>query len=133
MPSGPEKNWLPRSASVIFQPCMLTWGIFRTGQMNGSSMTRKPGKLPSQTIQQSYSLEYGDAAIEVHTDSISKGEQVLILDDLLATGGTASAAVELVRRLGGNIAEVAFVIELSGLKGREKLPDVPVFSLLQYD
>jgi len=94
---------------------------------------RKPGKLPHKTIKQSYKLEYGEAALEIHTDAIKKGERVVVFDDLLATGGTASAAVELVRKLGAEVVEVAFLIELSGLSGRSRLKGVPVFSLLRYD
>lgn len=93
---------------------------------------RKPGKLPYQTIRQSYSLEYGETALEIHTDAVEKGERVLIFDDLLATGGTAQAAVELVRKLGAVIVEVSFVIELGPLRGREKLRGLPVFSLIHY-
>jgi len=94
---------------------------------------RKPGKLPYETLRVSYSLEYGEAAIEVHKDAIKPGERVLVLDDLLATGGTAAAAVALVRKMGGEVVEAGFVIELSGLKGREKLSGVPVFSMVSYD
>ncbi len=94
---------------------------------------RKPGKLPYETISVSYALEYGEATIEVHKDAIEKGERVLIFDDLLATGGTAAAAVALVKKLGGEVVEVGFVIELAGLKGREKLTDVPVYSMISYD
>lgn len=94
---------------------------------------RKPGKLPHDTLSEAYMLEYGEAAIEIHTDAIAKGERVLIFDDLLATGGTAAASVALVRRLGGDIVEVSFIIELAGLKGRERLNGAPVFSLIQYD
>ncbi len=94
---------------------------------------RKPGKLPYETIRVSYSLEYGEAAIEVHKDAVAKGERVLILDDLLATGGTAAAAVELARKLGGEVVEVGFIIELAGLKGRKKLTDVPVYTMVSYD
>lgn len=94
---------------------------------------RKPGKLPYETIRVSYSLEYGEATIEVHKDAVTKGERVLILDDLLATGGTAAAAVELAKKLGGEVVEVGFIIELAGLKGREKLTDVPVYTMVSYD
>ena len=94
---------------------------------------RKPGKLPYRTISESYALEYGEATLEVHNDAILPGERVLVLDDLLATGGTAAAAVALVKRLGGEVVELCFVIELKVLKGREKLRGVPVFSLLSYD
>jgi adenine phosphoribosyltransferase len=94
---------------------------------------RKPGKLPFDTIRQSYELEYGEAAIEIHKDAITKGERVLIFDDLLATGGTAAAAVELVKRLGGEVVEAGFVVELNALKGRKKLPGISVFSLISYE
>ena len=94
---------------------------------------RKPGKLPYDTVTESYSLEYGDSALEVHKDAITPGDRVLIFDDLLATGGTAAAGVALVRKLGGEVLEAGFTIELKGLKGREKLTGTPVFSLIQYD
>ncbi|UCG52978.1 MAG: adenine phosphoribosyltransferase [Candidatus Latescibacterota bacterium] len=94
---------------------------------------RKPGKLPYETIKESYALEYGEAALEIHKDAIQQGDRVLILDDLLATGGTAAAAVSLVKRLGGEVVEVCFLIELKPLGGRCKLNGTPVFSLLSYD
>ena len=93
---------------------------------------RKPKKLPSSTIREEYQLEYGVDALEIHTDAITKGEKILIVDDLLATGGTALAAAHLVERLGGTITELAFLIELSFLNGREKLKGYPVFSVVQY-
>jgi adenine phosphoribosyltransferase len=94
---------------------------------------RKPGKLPAETVKISYELEYGSNALEIHKDAIVKGQRVLIVDDLLATGGTAAATAELVRNLGGEIAGLAFVVELDFLKGREKLASYDVFSLLHYD
>jgi adenine phosphoribosyltransferase len=93
---------------------------------------RKPGKLPWKTIQEKYSLEYGEAAIEMHLDAVSKGERILILDDLLATGGTAAAAARLVERQGGIVEELVFVIELSALNGRESLEKRRVSSLMVY-
>jgi adenine phosphoribosyltransferase len=93
---------------------------------------RKPGKLPSKQVEATYELEYGTDTLTIHEDAIEKGEQVLIVDDLLATGGTVSAMVELIQKLGGNIVEAAFLVELAFLGGREKL-SVPVFSLLQYE
>lgn len=94
---------------------------------------RKPGKLPHETLRESYALEYGEASLEIHTDAVKPRARVLVVDDLLATGGTAAAAVSLVKRLGGEIVEVCFVIELKGLKGRDKLTGTPVFSLLSYE
>ncbi len=94
---------------------------------------RKPGKLPYKTIEEPYQLEYGSDRLAIHEDAISEGERVLIVDDLLATGGTISATVNLVKKLGGNVISVAFVIELLGLKGRERLSGIPIVSLLTYD
>jgi adenine phosphoribosyltransferase len=93
---------------------------------------RKPGKLPYETISEDYSLEYGTNSLEIHTDAISAGENVLIIDDLLATGGTAEAVVKLIKRLGGNIVGVEFLIELDFLNGRRKLEGYPVNSLIKY-
>jgi adenine phosphoribosyltransferase len=94
---------------------------------------RKPGKLPAETVKVSYELEYGSNALEVHKDAIKEGQRVLIVDDLLATGGTAVATAELASSLGAQIAGLAFVVELDFLKGREKLAKYDVFSLLHYD
>lgn len=94
---------------------------------------RKPGKLPASTISESYSLEYGENTVEIHADAIRSGQNVLLVDDLLATGGTMAAACRLVERLGGKVARIVFLIELSFLGGREKLPDYEVVSLIQYD
>lgn len=99
----------------------------------GLVLLRKPGKLPARTLKEEYDLEYGSAALEVHEDAISVGENVLIIDDLLATGGTAVAACKLVQRLKGNISGVAFLIELEGLNGASKISAyAPVVSLLKY-
>jgi adenine phosphoribosyltransferase len=94
---------------------------------------RKPGKLPAATYRVEYELEYGSNALEIHRDAIERGQRVLIVDDLLATGGTAVATAKLVSSLGGEIAGMAFVVELDFLKGREKLGAYEVFSLLHYD
>ncbi len=94
---------------------------------------RKPGKLPADTEKEEYSLEYGTDAIEIHKDAITQGESVLLHDDLLATGGTACAAVHLIEKLGGKIVQVSFIIELSFLHGREKLTGYDVRSLVTYD
>ena len=94
---------------------------------------RKPGKLPAATLSESYALEYGTNSLEIHVDAIEKGQRVLIVDDLLATGGTARATCNLVEQLGGTVVGLAFAIELNFLKGREKLKGYEVFSLIQYD
>ncbi|GAB4413441.1 MAG: adenine phosphoribosyltransferase [Anaerolineae bacterium] len=94
---------------------------------------RKPGKLPAETIAESYALEYGTNTLEVHVDAIEKGQKVLIVDDLLATGGTAKATCGLVEKLGGQVVGLAFAIELTFLNGRDVLKGYNVFSLLQYD
>lgn len=93
---------------------------------------RKPGKLPARTIQQSYDLEYGSDTLEMHHDAVGSGQRILIVDDLLATGGTARAAVDLVQGAGGDVVSLAFVIELQFLKGRDKLDGIPTFAALQY-
>src|SRR6059058_920 len=93
---------------------------------------RKRGKLPWKTEQESYQLEYGEETIEIHADAITRGERIAIVDDVLATGGTAAAASRLVERLGGTVVSMAFLIELAFLKGREKLEGYDIVSLLQY-
>lgn len=93
---------------------------------------RKKGKLPFQTYEQSYDLEYGSNTIAIHTDSIRHGSRVLLIDDLLATGGTAAAAAQLLRKVGANILETTFFIELSFLNGRSKLEGYPIRSLVVY-
>ena len=99
----------------------------------GFVLVRKKGKLPRETITESYDLEYGQAEIEIHTDSIRPGQKVVLIDDLIATGGTAAAAVRLVERLEGEVVKVAFVMELAGLEGREKLKGLDVEALLVYE
>ncbi len=98
----------------------------------GFILVRKKGKLPREVISEDYDLEYGKATLEIHTDAIKKGQKVVILDDLIATGGTTEAIVKLVERLGGEVVKIGFVIELAGLMGREKLKDYDVFSLITY-
>jgi len=98
----------------------------------GFVCARKPGKLPHKTVSAEYALEYGTDRLEVHADAIKPGQKVLVHDDLLATGGTARAKIELVEKLGGEVVGVAFIIELTGLGGREKLAGYDVFSLIQY-
>jgi adenine phosphoribosyltransferase len=98
----------------------------------GVVLVRKPGKLPHKTHRASYTLEYGEDSLEMHQDAIVKGQNVVIADDLLATGGTASAVVDLVKKTGGNIVECAFIVELGELNGRERLSPHPVFSLINF-
>jgi adenine phosphoribosyltransferase len=94
---------------------------------------RKPKKLPAETVKHTYELEYGTDTLEIHKDAISKGQRIIIVDDLLATGGTANAVVQLTRSLGAEIAGMAFVVELDFLNGRQKFDGIDVFSLLHYD
>jgi adenine phosphoribosyltransferase len=96
------------------------------------ALARKPGKLPWLTIRESYSLEYGTDSLEVHRDAIVEGDRVAVVDDLLATGGTALAAVKLVEQLGGTVVDVGFLIELAFLNGRGKLAGYPVQSFITY-
>lgn len=93
---------------------------------------RKPKKLPFTTISASYALEYGTDSLEIHTDAIQKGDKVLIHDDVLATGGTAKAVCELVEKLGGEIVQVNFLMELTFLNGREKIKQYPIFAAMTY-
>jgi len=93
---------------------------------------RKPGKLPAKAIKETYNLEYGQDALEIHEDAIEKGQKILVVDDVLATGGTAAATAQLVRKLGADLQGMAFLIELLFLNGKSKLPGEQVFSVLQY-
>jgi adenine phosphoribosyltransferase len=111
----------------IFAPALA----YRLGA--GFVPVRKPRKLPSKTVSVTYELEYGSDQLEIHQDAVKPGQRVLLCDDLLATGGTARAAIELVRKLGGDLVGAAFAVELSFLNGRAKIPGVDVFSLLKYD
>ncbi len=94
---------------------------------------RKKGKLPWKTIQETYTLEYGEDTLEIHEDAIGKGEKVIIVDDLIATGGTVGATVKLVRKLGADIIECAFIVELPDLKGRDQIQDCKVFSITAFE
>jgi adenine phosphoribosyltransferase len=93
---------------------------------------RKPGKLPAKALKETYDLEYGKDALEIHTDAVGQGQKILVVDDVLATGGTAAAAAQLVKKLGGNLHGMAFLIELLFLNGKSKLPGEKVYSVLQY-
>ncbi len=94
---------------------------------------RKPGKLPAATLREEYALEYGTDAVEIHKDALQPGQNILILDDLLATGGTVAATSRLIERLGGNITGISFLVELAFLKGRDKISDYEVHSVIIYD
>jgi adenine phosphoribosyltransferase len=96
-------------------------------------LVRKKGKLPCETISESYDLEYGKAEIEIHTDAIKPGQKVVLVDDLIATGGTIEAAIKLIERLGGVVVDNLFLVELAGLKGREKLKDYKVDAVVTYE
>ncbi|MBQ0042841.1 MAG: adenine phosphoribosyltransferase [Lachnospiraceae bacterium] len=96
-------------------------------------LIRKKGKLPCETVEKSYALEYGTATIEMHKDSIKKGQKVLVVDDLIATGGTTKAMIELIEELGGEVAGVVVMMELCGLNGREAIKGYPLYSAIQYE
>ncbi len=116
------------SRGFIFAPCVA----YNLGA--GFVPVRKKGKLPAETLSVDYELEYGSNTIEIHRDSLEPGEKVVIIDDLIATGGTAAATARMVEELGAELVEMAFMIELTFLKGRENLPeDTEVFSILKYD
>jgi len=110
----------------IFAPAMAT----ACGA--GFIPIRKPGKLPAETVSVEYQLEYGTDKVEIHRDAVTKGENVLLVDDLLATGGTALAAIQLLEKLGANIIGISFLVELDFLKGREKFADYNIHSLVHY-
>lgn len=98
----------------------------------GLVLVRKKGKLPRETISMEYELEYGTAEVEMHKDSVKPGQKVVVIDDLIATGGTVEASIRLVEALGGEVVKVLFLMELAGLKGREKLKDYDVDSVIIY-
>lgn len=118
---GPEARGFVLGASIAY-----ALGI-------GFVPVRKPGKLPADTLKFTYNLEYGSDSLEIHKDAIKPGQRVLIVDDLLATGGTISAVAKLVEQLGGEVAGISFIIELTGLNGREKLEGYEVNSIIQYE
>lgn len=96
-------------------------------------LVRKAGKLPCETVSKTYDLEYGTATIEIHKDAIEKGQKVVLVDDLIATGGTMKAAAELIEELGGEVVKIAFLMELAGLEGRKVLADYDVASVITYE
>ena len=99
----------------------------------GFILVRKKGKLPRETVSEKYDLEYGTAELEIHRDAVKPGQRVVIIDDLIATGGTTEAIVKMVERLGGKVVKIGFVMELAGLKGRERLKGYDVESLIVYE
>ncbi len=116
----------PEARGFIFGcPVAYSLGI-------GFAPVRKPGKLPRETIEVQYDLEYGNNALSLHADAVKKGQRVLIVDDLLATGGTVEATIKLVEKLGGIVVGCAFFIELAELSGRDKLKDIEILSLIKY-
>lgn len=96
------------------------------------NLIRKPGKLPAETLSESYKLEYGENTVEIHKDAVKKGDKIVICDDLLATGGTARASAKLIEKLGGKVVSILFLIELTDLKGRDKLKGYPVDTIIKY-
>lgn len=108
-------------------------GILAEKLNSGLVLVRKPGKLPAETVSESYELEYGTDKVEIHKDAIEKGQKVLLIDDLIATGGTALASCKLIEKLEGEVVECCFPMELPDLKGREKLAKYPVFSLIKFE
>jgi adenine phosphoribosyltransferase len=112
----------------------FVFGAVLAYQLNvGFVPVRKKGKLPYKTVSEQYTLEYGKNTVEMHEDAITEGEKVVIVDDLIATGGTIEAAVKLVKKLGGDILECAFIVELPELKGREKIKDQKIFTICEFE
>jgi adenine phosphoribosyltransferase len=131
-----SEYYLPRKVDLVLgmEARGFIFGPALAYRLNaGFVPVRKPGKLPAATTRVEYELEYGSNALEIHKDAIEKGQRVIIVDDLLATGGTAVATAKLAESLGGQIAGLGFVVELDFLKGRDKLAQYDVFSLLHYD
>lgn len=125
-------GWRPDVLAGIESRGFLTAAPLALKLGCGFVMVRKKNKLPGETISYTYDLEYGSDTIEIQADAVQPGQRVVVLDDLLATGGTASAAVELFRKVGAEVVGVSAIVELTFLKGRDKL-DVPVDALVQYD
>lgn len=141
-PEGLKQSIDRLAASVKDHSFDLVCGIESRGFLFGCALAhklgkgfvpiRKPGKLPWKTASESYELEYGKDTIEIHVDAAQRGERVLLVDDLLATGGTMAASLSLVRKIGGTPVACAFVIELGFLNGRKKLGDIPAHALVRY-
>lgn len=118
---------------VVIESRGFIFGTPMAYQLNaGVVPVRKPGKLPAETLTEEYELEYGTNTLQIHTDAIEKGERVIIVDDLLATGGTVEASIRLVEKLGGEIVGISFLAELQALNGRDRVQGYPAYSLVQY-
>lgn len=127
----------------FYTPCDVIAGAESRGFIFGAPLAyalkkpfvliRKKGKLPRETVSASYELEYGSAEIEMHADSIQPGQKVILVDDLIATGGTIAASAELIERMGGEVAKIVFLMELAGLEGRKKLEKYDVASVITYE
>ena len=131
IPDFPEPGIIFRDITSVLQDADgLQLAI---DSMQDCLKVRKKGKLPCETVSRSYDLEYGSATIEMHKDSIKPGQKVAIIDDLIATGGTVEAAIKLVEELGGEVVKVVFLMELAGLKGRERLAGYDVASVIRYE
>ena len=127
----PDKNI---DKVVAIESRGFIFGAMLAERLNaGFVPVRKPGKLPAQTLQAAYLLEYGTDTLEIHQDAIAPGERILLHDDLLATGGTARAACQLIKQLGGQVIHISFLLELAFLNGKEKLTDYTVSSIIKYD
>lgn len=116
----------PEARGFLFG-CPVAYGL-----NVGFTPVRKPGKLPREVIEETYALEYGHNTLQMHKDAIKPGQKVVLIDDLLATGGTIEASCKMIERLGGEVAGICFLIELEDLKGREKLKDYDVYSIIKY-
>ena len=134
IPDFPEKGIIFRDITTVIQsPEGLKLAIDGINEkLKGVDPVRKKGKLPCETISQDYELEYGTATIEMHKDAIVPGQKVVIVDDLIATGGTTEAIIKLIEQLGGEVVKIIFLIELEGLKGREKLSGYDVDAVIKY-
>ena len=134
IPDFPEKGIIFRDITTVIQsPEGLKLAIDGINEkLKGFVPVRKKGKLPCETISQDYELEYGTATIEMHKDAIVPGQKAVIVDDLIATGGTTEAIIKLIEQLGGEVVKIIFLIELEGLKGREKLSGYDVDAVIKY-
>ena len=137
IPDFPEEGVLFRDITTVIAGAESRGFIFGAplayAMNKGLVLIRKKGKLPCETVSQEYDLEYGSAVIEMHKDSIKPGQKVVLVDDLMATGGTVEAAIKLVEQLGGEVVKIVFLMELAGLNGRERLKGYDVESVITYE